>query len=125
MFGDIMQFLYIWWNFSIFVPTLAELFKMKIKLAKIFVFEGLYNRSINLVVLLCFYCNFIELNIYRNLKFKSKNGYIRVFLQYPWNQIVPFPTWKPTCNLNWISMVDTGKYFVAISEKGPHVLPFY
>jgi len=38
MFGDIMQILYIWWNFSIFVPTLAELLKMKIKLAKIFVF---------------------------------------------------------------------------------------
>ena len=41
MFGDIMQILYIWWNFSIFVPTLAELLKMKIKLAKIFVFEVL------------------------------------------------------------------------------------
>jgi len=38
MFGDIMQILYIWWNFSIFVPILAELLKMKIKLAKIFVF---------------------------------------------------------------------------------------
>ena len=41
MFGDVMQILYIWWNFSIFVPTLAELLKMKIKLAKIFVFEVL------------------------------------------------------------------------------------
>ena len=41
MLGDIMQNLYIWWNFSIFVPTLAELLKMKIKLAKIFVFEVL------------------------------------------------------------------------------------
>jgi len=38
MFEDIMQIWYIWWNFSIFVPTLAELLKMKIKLAKIFVF---------------------------------------------------------------------------------------
>jgi len=38
MFGDIMQILYIWWNFSIFVPILAELLKLKIKLAKIFVF---------------------------------------------------------------------------------------
>jgi len=38
IFGDIMQILYIWWNFSYFVPTLAELLKMKIKLAKIFVF---------------------------------------------------------------------------------------
>ena len=41
MFEDVMQILYIWWNFSIFVPTLAELLKMKIKLAKIFVFEVL------------------------------------------------------------------------------------
>ena len=41
MFGDIMQILYIGWNFSIFVPSLAELLKMKIKLAKIFVFEVL------------------------------------------------------------------------------------
>ena len=41
MFEDIMQILHIWWNFSIFVPTLAELLKMKIKLAKIFVFEVL------------------------------------------------------------------------------------
>jgi len=38
MFEDVMQFLYIWWNFSIFVPILTELLKMKIKLAKIFVF---------------------------------------------------------------------------------------
>jgi len=38
MFEDVMQILYIWWNFSILVPTLAELLKMKIKLAKIFVF---------------------------------------------------------------------------------------
>jgi len=38
MFGDVMQILYIGWNFSIFVPILAELLKMKIKLAKIFVF---------------------------------------------------------------------------------------
>jgi len=38
MFVDVMQFLYIWWNFSIFVPILAELLKMKIKLAKKFVF---------------------------------------------------------------------------------------
>jgi len=38
MLWDVMQFWYIWWNFSIFVPTLAELFKMKIKLAKKFVF---------------------------------------------------------------------------------------
>jgi len=38
MLWDIMQILYIWWNFSIFVPILAELLKMKIKLAKIFVF---------------------------------------------------------------------------------------
>ena len=41
MFGDEMQIRYIWWNFSIFVPILAELLKMKIKLAKIFVFEVL------------------------------------------------------------------------------------
>jgi len=38
MLWDVMQFWYIWWNFSIFVPTLAELLKMKIKLAKIFMF---------------------------------------------------------------------------------------
>jgi len=38
MFEDVMQILYIWWNFSIFVPILAELLKMKIKLAKIFMF---------------------------------------------------------------------------------------
>ena len=41
MFEDAMQILYIWWNFSIFVPYLAELLKMKIKLAEIFVFEVL------------------------------------------------------------------------------------
>ena len=43
MFEDVMQILYIWWNFSIFVPTLAELFKMIIKLAKIFMFEVLFS----------------------------------------------------------------------------------
>ena len=41
MFGDVLQNLYIWWNFSILVPILAELLKMKIKLAEIFVFEVL------------------------------------------------------------------------------------
>ena len=41
MFGDVMQILYISLNFSIFVPYLAELLKMKIKLAKIFMFEVL------------------------------------------------------------------------------------
>jgi len=38
MLWDVMQILYISWNFSIFVPTLAEVLKMKIKLAKIFMF---------------------------------------------------------------------------------------
>jgi len=38
MLWDVMQILYIWWNFSFFVPYLAELLKMKIKWAKIFMF---------------------------------------------------------------------------------------
>ena len=41
MFGDVMQILYIVDEISRFVPTWAELLKMKIKLAKIFVFEVL------------------------------------------------------------------------------------
>ena len=41
MLWGVMQIWYISWNFSIFVPILAELLKMKIKLAKIFVFEVL------------------------------------------------------------------------------------